>query len=99
MVGPQGLDPQGQQGLDPQGQVLHRRRLVQEPGIEAATLKLMPPQLPLALATRSLYILDVFEVRSRPILKEDHHNFAGTEIQAKQSYSNLYIVKIDNPAI
>ena len=30
--------------------------------------------------------------------QEGLHNFAGIEIQAKQSYSNLYIVEIDNAA-
>jgi hypothetical protein len=27
--------------------------------------------------------------------QEDHHNFVGIEIQAKQSYPNLFILKID----
>jgi hypothetical protein len=30
--------------------------------------------------------------------QEDHHNFAGLEIQAKMSLSNLFIFEIDNAA-
>ena len=39
-------------------------------------------------------LLDMF----RPNFEEDHHNFAGIEIQAKLSRSNVYVVEIDNAA-
>ncbi len=41
-----------------------------------------------------IYCLQIF----RPNFEEDHHNFAGIEIQAKLAESNLFIFEIDNAA-